>query len=57
MREPDQLPEKPRVRFMEVAQKEMIDFERKERDFRKQDKQERAAELRMPALIRTEFHG
>ena len=58
MTEPEQLAEKkPRGHFMEVAQQAMIDFERKEREFRKQEKQERAAELKMPALIRTEFHS
>jgi hypothetical protein len=36
--------------FMEAAQKELIAFERKEREFRKREKQERAEQLQMPAL-------
>lgn len=45
-----QLAEKPRDRFMEAAQREMIAFERKERELCKQEKLERAEQLRMPAL-------
>jgi len=44
------LVETPRDSFMEAAQREMIAFERAEREFRKQEKQERAKELHMPAL-------
>jgi hypothetical protein len=36
--------------FMEAAQQEMIAFERKEREFRKRVKQERADELHMLEL-------
>jgi hypothetical protein len=46
----------PRERFLEAAQKEMIDFERKEREFRQKAKQERAAELRLP-LHKSELHS
>jgi hypothetical protein len=35
--------------FMEAAQQEMIAFERREREF-KREKQERAEQLDMPAL-------
>jgi hypothetical protein len=42
--------ETPRDRFMEAAQREMFAFERREREFRKQVKQERAEELDMPEL-------
>jgi len=45
-----QLAEKPRDSFMEAAQREMIAFERREREFRKREKQERAEELDLPAL-------
>ena len=45
-----QLVETPRDSFMEAAQKELIAFERKEREFRKREKQERAEQLQMPAL-------
>jgi hypothetical protein len=51
-----QLAVTPRDRFLEAAQKEMIDFERKEREFRKKAKQERAAELRLP-LQKSELHS
>jgi hypothetical protein len=51
-----QLVEMPRDSFMEAAERELIAFERKEREFRKQVKQERAEELHMPALKR-EFHN
>ena len=39
----------PRDRFLEAAQKELIEFERREREFSKKERQERAAELRFPA--------
>ena len=42
--------ELPRDRFMEAAQKEMIAFELKEREFSKRLKKDRAEELHMPAL-------
>jgi hypothetical protein len=44
------LVETPRDSFMEAAQKELIAFERREREFRKREKQERAEQLQMPAL-------
>ena len=40
----------PRKSFMEAAQREMIAFERKERELRQQEKQERAEQLKMPEL-------
>ena len=39
----------PRDRFLEAAQKELIEFERREREFSKKDRKERAAELSIPA--------
>ena len=43
-----QLAETSRDRFLEAAQKEMIAFERKEREFRREAKRERASLLRLP---------
>ena len=40
----------PRESFLEAAQKELIAFERREREFSKKERQERAAELQFPAL-------
>ncbi len=40
----------PRDSFMEAAQKEMIAFELKEREFSKELKKDRAEELHMPVL-------
>jgi hypothetical protein len=40
--------ETARDRFLEAAQKELLDFERKEREFRKEAKRERASLLRLP---------
>ena len=37
-----------RDRFMKAAEKEMAKFERREMEFRKVDRKERAAELRIP---------
>lgn len=37
----------PRDRFLEAAQKELIEFERREREFCKKERQERAAELQL----------
>jgi hypothetical protein len=37
-----------RGRFMQAAQNEMAKFERREIEFRKKDRAERAAELRIP---------
>lgn len=42
--------EPPRESFMEAAQKEMIAFELKEREFRKKLKTDRAEKLHLPAL-------
>jgi hypothetical protein len=39
----------PRDRLLEAAQKELAAFERRERAFSKKEKQERAAELQIPA--------
>jgi hypothetical protein len=52
----EQLIETPRDSFMEAAQREMIAFERKEREFRKREKQERAEQLGIPAL-KKELHN
>ncbi|MET3969116.1 hypothetical protein [Bradyrhizobium sp. S3.5.5] len=37
-----------RDRLLEEARKELLDFERRENEFRKKDREERAAELRLP---------
>ncbi|SEN11223.1 hypothetical protein [Bradyrhizobium sp. OK095] len=37
-----------RNHLLEAAREEMIKFERKENEFRKKDRQERAAELHLP---------
>ena len=37
-----------RNQLLEAAQDEMVKFERKESEFRKRDRQERAAELNLP---------
>jgi hypothetical protein len=37
-----------RDRLLEAATQEMIKFEQKENEFRKRDREERAAELRLP---------
>ena len=42
--------ETPRDSFMEAAQREMIAFERKERELCRQEKQERAEQLHLTAL-------
>jgi hypothetical protein len=38
----------PREAFMRAAEKEMAKFERQEIEFRKKDREERAAELHIP---------
>jgi hypothetical protein len=38
----------PRDRLLEAAKEELTNFERRENEFRKKDRQERAAELRLP---------
>ena len=50
MTEHTQLAITPRDRFLEAAQKELIAFERREREFTKRQKKERAAELQFPAF-------
>jgi hypothetical protein len=40
----------PRDRFLQAAQKELIDFEKREREFSKKERQERAAELDISVL-------
>lgn len=45
-----------RQQFMEVAQQEMIAFERKEREFRRLAKQERAAALGLPIAAKETSH-
>lgn len=37
-----------RTHLLEAAQEEMVKFERKENEFRKKDRAERAAELHIP---------
>jgi len=44
-----QLAVTPRDRLLEAAQRELAAFERREREFSKKEKQERAAELQIPA--------
>lgn len=41
----------PRDRILEAARKELVEFERRESEFRKKDREERAAELRLPLEI------
>ena len=48
MTERAQLGIPPRDRLLEAARKELVEFERREIEFRKKDRQERAAELRLP---------
>ena len=43
-----QLAVTPRDRFLKAAQKELIAFERREREFLKRDREERAAKLQIP---------
>lgn len=40
-----------RNRLLEGAEQEMAEFERREKEFRKKDREERAAELRLPLNI------
>jgi hypothetical protein len=39
----------PRERFLRAAQNELAAFEKREREFSKKERQERAAELQLPA--------
>ncbi|MFB9264631.1 hypothetical protein ACFFWD_15880 [Bradyrhizobium erythrophlei] len=48
MTERVQLGTAPRERLFEVARKELAKFELQESEFRKRDREERAAELRLP---------
>ena len=41
--------------FLQQAQQEMITFEQRESEFRKQDREERAAQLHLP-IPRNELH-
>jgi hypothetical protein len=41
---------KPRDKFLYAAEQELVAFERREREFRKKLKRERAAELPMPLI-------
>jgi hypothetical protein len=43
-----QLAVTPRDRFLQAAQQELAAFERREREFSKKERQERAAELQIP---------
>ena len=43
-----QLAVTPRDRFLQAAEKEFIAFERREREFLKKDREERAARLQLP---------
>jgi hypothetical protein len=56
MTEHTQLAMTPRDRFLEAAQKELAAFERREREFSKKERQERAVELQMP-VQKSEFHS
>lgn len=48
MTEPTQLGTTSRERFIRAAEKEMAKFERREMEFRRKDRDERAAELHLP---------
>ena len=52
MSEPTQLPTTRLQRFMSIVQAQMAEFERREADFRKKDREERAKVLNIS--IRTE---
>ncbi len=41
----------PRDRLVEAARKELVDFEPRENEFRKKDRDERAAECGLPAIL------
>jgi hypothetical protein len=51
-----QLRRTPRDRFLEAVQQELAAFERREHEFSKIERQERAAELHLPTL-QTELHS
>ena len=44
-----QLAVTPRDRFLQAAQEELVAFEQREREFSRKERQERAAELQIPA--------
>jgi hypothetical protein len=46
----------PRDRYLQAAQREMAEFERREREFLRKERQERAAELQLP-VQKLEFKG
>jgi len=48
MTERDQSGITPRDRLLEAARKELVDFERRENEFRKRGPRRAAAELRLP---------
>ena len=48
MTEHTQLAITPRDRFLQAAEKELIAFERREQEFQKRDREERAAKLQIP---------
>ena len=48
MTERDQLLMTPRDLLLGAARKELVEFERREIEFRRKDREERAAELRLP---------
>ena len=48
MTERDQSGMTPRDRFLEAVRKELVEFEKRENEFRKKDRDERVAELRLP---------
>jgi hypothetical protein len=52
-----QLAVTPRDRFLQDAQKELAAFERREREFSKKEKKERANELRIVAALKKELHS
>ena len=49
MTEQTQLAPTPRDRFLQAAQKELAAFERREQEFLKKERAERAAQLQIPA--------
>jgi hypothetical protein len=48
MTEHTQLAITPRDRFLQAAEKELIAFERREQEFQKRDREERAVKLQIP---------
>jgi hypothetical protein len=46
----------PRDRFLQTAEEEMNKFERREIEFRKREREERAAELQLP-IKKSEAHS